>query len=142
MLSSYSARSTSLLASISNVSACTAALCGIHCALTPILIVFLPALALSESVERGGWLVSIIIGALVFALGPTRRQWAGLSAFVFGASLWAASLAGVLEPIPEPWTSAAGSLIVAAALFGSARACGTGASPGCEAGSEGVTRRG
>ncbi len=133
MPSLSSGRPTSLLASGSSLSAYAAALCGIHCALTPILIVFMPALALSEAVERAVWAAAIVIGALVFLAGPTRKQLGELAIFAAGATLWAASLAGKLEPLPETWTSAAGSLILATALWRSARVCRDDACEACDA---------
>ena len=128
-----SVRSGSLAATTSQITGYAAAWCGVHCALTPILIVFMPALALSETVERGVWAVTILVGALVFAAGPTRSQLRELALFTSGAALWAASLAGLLEPVPEAWTSALGSVIVAWSLFRSARICRDGECDACEA---------
>ena len=47
--------SSAYLASGSRLTACAAAWCGLHCALTPFLVVAAPALALSEGVERAVW---------------------------------------------------------------------------------------
>ena len=111
------------LASGSRLAACAAAWCGVHCALTPVLVAAAPALALSEGVEKTVWAGTVILGAVVLALGPARRDPAAVVAFVGGAALWAASLAGWLEPLSENVTSAAGSLILAGALVRSARIC-------------------
>ena len=111
------------LSSGSRIVACAATWCGVHCALTPLLILAAPALALSEGIERAAWAITIILGTLMLALGPARRRIAVIVAFATGGVLWAASLAGWFEPIPEAVTSATGSLIVAAALFRSARLC-------------------
>ena len=111
------------LASGSRVVACAAAWCGVHCALTPVLVMVAPSLALSEGVERALWAGTVLTGAAMVILGPARRQAAVLLTFVGGAVLWAASLAGLLEPLPETATSAAGSLGLAGALVQSARAC-------------------
>jgi len=115
--------SSTYLASGSKLAACAAGWCGVHCALTPFLAVAAPALALSEGVERAFWLGTVVVGALVLLMGPARRNMALLLTFVGGAVLWAASLAGWLEPVPETVTSAAGSLILAVALVRSARIC-------------------
>lgn len=117
------APSGSYLASGSHVVACAAAWCGLHCALTPVLVVVAPALALSEGVERAVWAGTVLVGAAMILLGPARRNAAVVLTFVGGAALWAASLAGSLEPLPETATSASGSLILAGALVSSARAC-------------------
>ena len=111
--------------------ACTAAWCGLHCALTPVLVMVAPALALSEGVERALWVGTVLSGAAMVILGPARREAVVLLTFVGGAVLWAASLAGFLEPLPETATSAAGSLSLAGALVQSARACRAGALAVC-----------
>ena len=119
------------LASGSRLAACAAALCGVHCALTPFLVTAAPALALSEGVERAVWLGTVFLGAVMLALGPARKNAAVILTFVGGTALWAGSLAGWLEPLPETLTSAAGSLTLAGALVQSARVCQAGACAVC-----------
>ena len=111
------------LASGSRLAACAAIWCGVHCALTPSLAVAAPALALSEGVERALWVGTVVLGAVMLLVGPARGNAALILTFVGGAVLWAASLAGWLEPLPENVTSAAGSLTLACALLWSARKC-------------------
>lgn len=115
--------SSTYLASGSRLAACVAAWCGLHCALTPVLVAAAPALALSEGVERAVWVGTVLLGAVMLALGPAGRNRVVILTFVGGAALWAASLAGWLQPLPETATSAAGSLILAAAMVKSARVC-------------------
>ena len=103
--------------------ACAAAWCGLHCALTPVFVVVAPALALSEGVERAVWVGTVLLGAAMILMGPARKKAAVVLTFAGGSVLWAASLAGALEPLPETLTSAVGSLILAGALVLSARAC-------------------
>ena len=98
-------------------------MCGLHCALTPLLVVVTPALALSEGIERGVWAGTVLVGAATLFMGPAIRNARVVLAFVGGAMLWAASLAGWLEPLPETMTSVAGSLTLAGALVCSARIC-------------------
>lgn len=86
------------------------------------------------------WAITIVLGAIIFSAGPTRGMLREVGIFAAGAMLWAASLAGVLEPMPETWTSAAGSIIVALALFRSARVCREGACDACEEGTAGGGR--
>ena len=123
--------SSAYLASGSRLTACAAAWCGLHCALTPFLVVVAPALALSEGVERAVWAGTVLGGAVMLALGPACRNAAVVLTLAGGAALWAASLAGWLEPLPETATSAAGSLTLAGALVQSARLCQAGACPAC-----------
>ena len=105
------------------LTACAAAWCGVHCALTPVLVLAAPVLALSEGVEVGAGIATIALGAVLLLLGPGRAHPTIVGTFVGGASLWAASAAGWLEPVPEPLTAAAGSLTLAGALFRSTRVC-------------------
>jgi len=119
------------LASGSRLAACAAAWCGLHCALTPFLAVAAPALALSEGVERALWGGTVLLGAVILAMGPARKSGALVLTFAGGAALWAASLAGWLDPLPENVTSAAGSLTLAGAMMQSARVCKAGACPAC-----------
>ncbi len=119
------------LASGSRLTACAAAWCGLHCALTPFLVVAAPALALSEGVERAVWAGTVFSGAVMLVLGPARKNAAVVLTLAGGAALWAASLAGWLEPLPETATSAAGSLTLAGALVQSARVCQAGACSVC-----------
>ncbi len=119
------------LAAGSRLAACAAAWCGLHCALTPFLAVAAPALALSEGVERALWAGTVLIGAVMLVMGPGRKSGALILTFVGGAVLWAASLAGWLDPLPENVTSGAGSLTLAGALVWSARVCQAGACSVC-----------
>lgn len=133
--------STAYLASGSRLAACAAAWCGLHCALTPFLVVVAPALALSEGIERAVWAGTVLSGAVMLVLGPARENVAVVLTFAGGAVLWAASLAGWLMPLPETVTSTASSLILAGALLQSARVCQTGACSVC-AGEEHADRGG
>ncbi|MXZ72978.1 MAG: MerC domain-containing protein [Acidobacteria bacterium] len=123
--------SSTYLASGSRLTACAAALCGLHCALTPVLVVVAPALALTENVERAMWAGTVLLGFVLLALSPACKNAAVVLTFAGGAALWAASLAGWLEPLPETLTSVAGSLLLAGAMVQSARICQTGACSAC-----------
>lgn len=114
---------TTYLASGSRLAGYAAALCGVHCALTPLLVAAAPALALSEGIERAVWAGTVLVGAATLIMGPARTNAPVVLTFVGGAMLWAASLAGWLEPLPETMTSVAGSLILAGALLQGARVC-------------------
>jgi len=124
--------SSTVLVSGSRLAACAATWCAVHCALTPFLAVAAPALALSEGAERALWAGPVLLGAVMFLMGPARRNAAPVLTFLCGATLWGASLAGWFEPVPETVTSAAGSLTLAAALVWSARICQAGACPACD----------
>ncbi len=118
----------------SRIVACAAAGCGIHCALSPILIPVMPILGLSEGFERGAFLATFLLGALMLGLGPGRSHASIMTAFVIGALTWAISLAGLLNPLPEPLTSSIGSLLMAGALFESVRRCAPAQCDRCDTG--------
>lgn len=120
------------MASGSRLAACAALWCGVHCALTPVLMALAPALALSEGVERAAWAATVLLGATMLFLGPARKHANVVIAFAGGAALWAASLTGLLEPLPEVLTAAAGSLTIAGALFQGVRVCQSGACAICD----------
>ncbi len=123
--------SSAYLASGSRLTACAAVWCGLHCALTPFLVVAAPALALTEGVERAMWVGTVFLGVVLLVLGPAGKNAAVILTFVGGAAFWAASLAGWLEPLPETVTSAAGCLALAGALVQSARICQAGPCSAC-----------
>ena len=125
------APSSTFLASGSRLVAGASAWCGLHCALTPFLVAAAPTLALSEGLERAIWLGTVVLGAVLLALSPARKNMAVTLTFAGGSALWAASLAGWLEPVPETVTSAVGSLTLAGAMVKSARVCQSGACPVC-----------
>ena len=115
--------SSTYLVSGSRIAACAAAWCSMHCAVTPFLVVAAPALALSEGAERTLWVGNVLLGAVMVALGPARKNAAVILTFAAGGALWGGSLAGWFEPLPETVTSVAGSLVLAGALVQSARVC-------------------
>ena len=123
---------SSYVASGSALVACAAAWCGVHCVLTPLLAVAAPALGLTEGAEGVMYVVTVLLGGAMLALGPARDHRGVLLAFGGGAIFWAASLAGWLEPVPEPATSAVGSLTLAVALLQGARICRTGECSVCD----------
>ena len=123
--------SSTYLVSGSRLAACAAAWCSLHCALTPFLVAAAPALALSEGVERTMWIGNVLLGALMLALGPARRNAAVVLTFAAGSAIWGGSLAGWFEPLPETATSVAGSLVLAGALVQSARVCHASACSAC-----------
>jgi len=125
---------TSLTNQGSRIAACAAAGCGVHCALSPILIPIMPMLGVSQSVERGALVATFLLGALMLGLGPGRSYASILTVFAIGAFTWAASLAGLFTPLPEPLTSALGSLLMAGALFESVRRCAPAQCERCDAG--------
>ena len=77
------------------------------------------------------WVGTVFLGVVLLVLSPACKNAAVTLTFIGGAALWAASLAGWLEPLPETVTSAAGSLTLAGALVQSARICQAGACSAC-----------
>lgn len=97
-------------------------LCAAHCAATPLLVLFLPSLHVGEAAEL--WLFAAVVpiaAATLWRELPTHRSRVVLAPVAAGLALWAASLAGALEPLPHEVTNTAGGLLVAAGMVWSAR---------------------
>ena len=97
-------------------------LCAIHCAATPLLVLFLPALSLTHGEEA----VLLGLSGLValMALVPGVRVHGRSEVFIplaLGVFVWGGALAHWLHPIPEPVASSAGALAIAGAIFWNAR---------------------
>lgn len=97
-------------------------MCAVHCVVTPVLVAFVPVLGVSSWAE---WcLLAISVAAAMFALGRgTRSHRNGIVRVLAGngVAIWALSLLGVFEPMPETLTSPVGGLVLAAALFWNGR---------------------
>lgn len=112
--------------------AVAAALCGIHCLLTPILVTALPFLAVSAATEWWALGLTVLLGGGVTLLGPARDRWGVLAVLAAGTAIWCASLLGLFEPLPETLTSPVGSLVFAGGMLWSARVCRSHACERCE----------
>jgi hypothetical protein len=97
-------------------------LCAVHCAATPLLVVFLPALALTPAAES--WLLALSAVVATLAIVPGIRVHGRLEVVVpvaLGLFVWGAALAHWLHPLPEPLVSSVGAMGVAGGIFWSAR---------------------
>lgn len=97
-------------------------LCAIHCAATPLLVLFLPSLALTHGQEAVLLAFSALVG--IAALMPGVRLHGRMEVFVplaLGVFVWGGALAHWLHPIPEPVASSAGAMAIAGAIFWNAR---------------------
>lgn len=110
--------------------ACAAGLCAVHCLVSPLLATVAPFLALGESAEWFLLGATLVLAALLIGIGPKNGRLPVVSLVAAGGAIWAASLAGIFEPVPETVTSPLGSLVLAAGMLWSARLCRSGA---CEA---------
>ncbi len=97
--------------------------CAIHCVLTPLLVAVLPIMQFGEVVEPGFLAVSVLIGAVESRSGYRVHNRLAVALMVFaGVLVWLGSLLGLFLPwLPEPVTSAAGGLTIAAALYWNGR---------------------
>lgn len=97
-------------------------LCAIHCAATPLLVLFLPSLSLTHGQEALLLGFSALVG--LAALVPGVRLHGRPEVFLplaLGVLTWGAALAHWLHPIPEPVASSAGAFAIAGAIFWNAR---------------------
>jgi hypothetical protein len=104
-------------------SAILASVCAVHCVAAPFLAAALPILAVSESSEWWALALTVVVGGAVTLMGPARSHAPVLGLLGVGAAIWAASLLGVFEPLPERLTSPVGSLVFAGGMLWSARIC-------------------
>lgn len=109
-----------------------AALCAVHCLLTPLLIGILPVVAVSRGFEWSALGLTVAAGTGVALLGPARRHARVLAVLALGAAVWTGSLMDVFQPLPEVVSSATGSLIFAAGMIWSARICRSGECDLCD----------
>jgi len=108
-------------------------LCAVHCAATPLLVLFLPALALTAAQEA--WLLAFTAAVAIVAVSPgirVHRRLEVLLPVLGGLMVWGAALADLLHPLPEAAGSALGALVVAAGLFWNARLRHQKVCPACE----------
>lgn len=111
--------------------AAAAALCGVHCLLTPALATALPFLAVTRAAEWWALGITVTVGAGVTLLGPSRHRRGVLALLAVGAGIWCASLLDLFAPLPETLTAPVGSLVFAGGMLWSARICRTGACDRC-----------
>lgn len=111
--------------------ACAAGLCAVHCLASPLLALVAPFLVISEQGEWWVWGGTVVAAIALLAVGPIPRSLGVTVPVVLGAVVWAASLLGWFEPLPEFVTSPVGSVLIAGGMLWSARLCRSGA---CRAG--------
>lgn len=114
--------------------ALAAFLCAVHCLLTPVLAAALPFIAVGEVTEWWALAATVTVGTGITLLGPARRRGSVLIVLATGAALWYASLAWLMQPLPESVTTASGSLIFAGGMLWSARVCRSGRCDVCDPG--------
>jgi len=97
------------------------ALCAVHCALSPLLALAIPAAA-APGAERWGFAASAAL-AIVALVAGLRAHGRALPAALIVAGLvpWGLPVLGFALPLPEVATTAAGSLGTAGGMMWSAR---------------------
>lgn len=97
------------------------ALCAVHCALSPLLALAVPAVT-GPGAERFAFVLTTVLAAVSLVVGfraHGRRSPVLLA--LAGLVVWGASVGGTFLPLPEVLTTACGSLATAAAMLWSAR---------------------
>ena len=97
-------------------------LCAVHCATTPVLVVFAPSVVPGPAAE---WtLLGITVVVATAALGSALRahgQWHPFALIAGGLVVWTLSLAHAVHPIPEDLTTVLATLVVAGGLIWNSR---------------------
>ena len=91
--------------------------------MTPLLATVAPFLVLAEGAEWWMWAATVFLAVVMLAIGQGRRRRAISGLVLAGATIWAASLAGWFEPVPETLTSPVGSILMGGGMLWSARLC-------------------
>lgn len=96
--------------------------CAVHCLATPLLVAFVPVLALPPSIEWILLLLSMVVAAVALLRGRRFHRRAGVWVLaVAGAVIWLLSLLSAFEPIPEVLTSPPGGIMLGAGLLWNGR---------------------
>lgn len=94
------------------------ALCAVHCAATPLLLLAVPALALWRGVELTLLAITAVLAIVALFVGFRRhRRVPPLVAAGGGLALWGASAGHLIHQAPEALTTMIGALVVAGALL-------------------------
>ena len=94
------------------------ALCAVHCAVTPLLLLAVPTLALWRGMELALLGVSVMLAAVALGVGFRRHgRRAPLAVAGGGLVVWVVSASHLLHVVPELVTSMGGALVVAGALL-------------------------
>lgn len=94
------------------------ALCAVHCAATPLLLLAVPTLALWRGVELTLLAVTMALAVAALTVGYRRhRRIPPIVAAGAGLAIWGASAGHLIHRAPEEVTTMAGALLVAGALL-------------------------
>jgi hypothetical protein len=121
------------------------ALCAVHCAVTPVLVLIAPTLAPGAAVEFGLYGATVLVAAWAMAKGLRQHgDYRPVLPIAAGLVFWGASILLLFHPVPEELTTIVAALVVASALVWNARLqCAADAESACacqvcEVGSEAV----
>ncbi|TVR52292.1 MAG: MerC domain-containing protein [Gemmatimonadales bacterium] len=98
------------------------ALCALHCASAPLLILLAPAVVENPAVEFGMLGVTVVVAVAALFLGVRRHgSPRPIVPVLVGILAWWASLSHVFHPVSEELTTALAAMVVAGGLIWNAR---------------------
>jgi hypothetical protein len=98
------------------------ALCAVHCASAPLLVLVAPAVVENPKVEFGLLGMTVAVAAAALLLGVRRHgSPRPLMPVLVGLLAWWASLSHVFHPVSEELTTALAAMVVAGGLLWNAR---------------------
>lgn len=98
------------------------ALCAVHCAVTPLLVLFAPALAPGDTLEFALFGMTVVVASWALAKGLRQHgDFRPVYPIAAGLLFWGASILHLFHPIPEEPTTILAALVVAAGLVWNAR---------------------
>ncbi len=97
-------------------------LCAVHCLMTPVLVVTVPALVVSLTLEWSFLLFTLVLaGPALFSGLQTHGETRVIVPVALGLLLWGGSLVHLFHPIPEDATTPLAALITATGLVWNSR---------------------
>jgi hypothetical protein len=98
------------------------AACAVHCAVTPLLVIFAPTLAPGAAVEFGLFGITLVVASWALAKGLRQHgDFRPVAPIAVGLLFWGASILLLFHPIPEELTTILATLVVASGLVWNAR---------------------
>lgn len=98
------------------------ALCALHCAAAPLLVLVAPAVVENPAVEFGLLAVTVVVAVAALSLGVLRHgSPRPMATVLLGVLAWWASLSHVFHPVSEELTTALAATVVAGGLLWNAQ---------------------
>jgi hypothetical protein len=97
-------------------------ICAVHCAVTPLLVVFAPAVAPGETLEFALYGMTLVVASWALAKGLRQHgNFRPVVPITLGLLFWGASILHLFHPVPEELTTILAAIVVAWGLIWNSR---------------------